>query len=54
MATKKRKMPEAFIKQQEKMKAKAARKHDSTSRPAKPGSKRGKGPRKVNNRRKGR
>lgn len=39
MAARKRKMPAAFIKQQEKMKAKATRKPDSTSRPAKPGKK---------------
>jgi hypothetical protein len=36
MAKGKRKMPAAFVAQQEKMKAKAARKHDSTSRPKKP------------------
>lgn len=33
MAKRKRKMPEAFIAQQEKMRAKAVRKHDSTSTP---------------------
>lgn len=33
MAKRKRKMPEAFIRNQEKMRAKAVRKHDSTSTP---------------------